>query len=460
MCSLTESALDPEMRRREAVVGREVRCKKCGVEECSVSLRVRDTYCRECFLTAVHHKVRATLGKHKATRPGERVVVAASGGMSSTALLHILQQGFSTDTKRLLFLPSVLYLEEGAVYGEEEEVRRARVAEVVAVLRVFGFPVHVALLESCNQSAVSPVAEGKELVIDETAAAALAATFAGLRESSARQELLLQLRRAVLVRAAAELGSAKVFTGEHGTGLAVSLLAGVAGGAGGSLAHRTGFRDTRGPVEVDRPMRDVSGKEVAVYAHLHRLATVERRSWATAAEPLASLHRLTEEFLVGLQQDFPATIPTIFKTGDKLVAPQDEGEGCVLCGGNLDTDTSTHCALQATNFSRVVSERGREGMGEGVASVLEERVVEEGGGGCAERVEGGECCGEGDGSCKSGQGRVVVRMEEVVEQLCYSCRRTLAKVRAVEELPVALVREVAVRRRREGMRNEISNFLL
>ena len=58
MCSLTESALDPEMRRKEVgLVGREVRCKKCGVEECSVNLRVRDTYCRECFLTAVHHKV-------------------------------------------------------------------------------------------------------------------------------------------------------------------------------------------------------------------------------------------------------------------------------------------------------------------------------------------------------------------------------------------------------------------
>ena len=181
--------------------------------------------------------MRATLGKHKATRPGERVVVAASGGQSSTALLHILQQGCSTDSKRLLFLPSVLYLEEGAAYGEEEEVRRARVAEVVAVLKVFGFPVHVALLESCNQAAVSPVAEGEELVIAAPAAAALAATFAGLRESSARQELLLQLRRAVLVRAAAELGGAKVFTGEHGTGLAISLLAGVAGGAGQPLTR-------------------------------------------------------------------------------------------------------------------------------------------------------------------------------------------------------------------------------
>ena len=55
----------------------------------------------------MHHKVRATLGKHKATRPGDRVLVAATGGQSSTSLLHILQQGCNTDTKRLLLPPKL-----------------------------------------------------------------------------------------------------------------------------------------------------------------------------------------------------------------------------------------------------------------------------------------------------------------------------------------------------------------
>ena len=33
---------------------------------------------------------------------------------------------------------------------------------------------------------------------------------------------------------------------------------------------------------------------------------------------LYSIRKLTEDFLVGLQADFPATLSTVFKTGDKL----------------------------------------------------------------------------------------------------------------------------------------------
>ena len=487
MCSLTESALDPAMvAEKVELVGQDLTCKKCRLQKSVVNLRVRDTYCRDCFLTAVHHRVRATLGKHKATRPGDRVLVAATGGHNSSALLHVLQQGVQTDTKRLLFLPSVLYVDEGAVYGQEEAVRRARVEEVVAALRQYGFPVHMAQLESYNSESVAPVLGGEELVFSPELSSSLAASFASVREGSARQELLLQLRRSVLVRAARELGAAKVFTGENGTALAVELLAGVAGGAGASLPHRVGWRDSREEgVEVLRPLRDVSAKESALYCALHRLDTVAPcQSWGVGQDALYSIRKLTEEFLVGLQQDFPATIPTIFKTGDKLCAGEGEGEGCVLCGGSLDTDTALHCSLQATQFSSLVSGRGREeGLGERVATLLEEEggrvatLLEEEARNCttststtsscatscaepSSGVESSGCCGAGDGSCKSGQAPASASLQEVVRQLCYSCRRTLAKVRQVQELPAGLLRRVDIRLRREEMRSEISEFLL
>ena len=131
-----------------------------------MNLRVRDTYCKDCFLTAVHHKVRATLGKHKATRPGDRVLVAATGGQSSTSLLHILQQGCNTDIKRLLFNPSVIYVDEGAVYGISKEDREKRIAEVVDLLQNFGFPVHVALIENCGSDNVAPTQKGEKVRIN------------------------------------------------------------------------------------------------------------------------------------------------------------------------------------------------------------------------------------------------------------------------------------------------------
>ena len=78
-----------------------------------------------------------------------------------------------------------------------------------------------------------------------------------------------------------------------------------------------------------------------------------------------SMH-LSGKNLVRQQENFPATIPTVFRTGEKLQqaslssssAPAFEDSGCLLCGGMTDTATEEPCALQATKFSKIVSERG------------------------------------------------------------------------------------------------------
>ena len=63
----------------------------------------------------------------------------------------------------------------------------------------------------------------------------------------------------------------KVFTGENGTKISIDLLAGVSMGKGVNLSHETGFKDTRDPVTILRPLRDVSGKELALYSQFHSL---------------------------------------------------------------------------------------------------------------------------------------------------------------------------------------------
>ena len=457
--------MEPELREEKASLKEgDLVCKKCREERSVVCLRVRDTYCRSCFLTAVHHKVRASLGKHKATRPGEVVVVACSGGQASTALVHVLQQGVEADIKRLLFLPRVVFVDEGAVLGEGEEVRRERVREVTASLARYGFPVYTALLEGYNSSTVVLSSGAEVPVIDRQLASDLQANLTSLRDHTAREEFLLQARRQVLVRAAQVLGASKVVTGDSASLLAVELMAGVAGGAGGALASRVNFRDSRSSgVEVLRPLREVSAKEAALYCRLQGLElVVQGRELGTGQESLHSIRRLTQEFLVGLQQNFPATIPTVLRTGDKLCPPagqQEEQDSCLLCQARLDTSLQGCCALQATQFSKLVSARGRDkGLGERVATILEEQEV--GSKGCKEQEDKSECCGQGDGSCQSGGQEGGLSLEQVQQELCYSCRRVVEKVKEVQELPASLVKGVGERRRREGMRKEISEFLL
>ena len=97
--------------------------------------------------------MRASLGKHKATRPGERVAVGAGGGPASLALLHLLEQGLR-DTKRLLFTPVVVWVDCGAELHRDQQTRTANIQQAIHILSSFGLEVYTALLEDFAQPEV------------------------------------------------------------------------------------------------------------------------------------------------------------------------------------------------------------------------------------------------------------------------------------------------------------------
>ena len=161
---------------------------------------------------------------------------------------------------------------------------------------------------------------------------------------------------------------------------------------------------------------------------------------------------------VKLQDGFPSTIPTVNRTGDKLTVSsgvetdgeeeEEEDTGCALCGARLDTETEArHNALQATQYSSFISGGGAQVTGDSVGCAP-----------CGDKKEE-ECCGEGDGSCKSNPAQSV-GLAEVMEGLCYTCRRTFDRVKSVEALPPRLLEAVKARVRRTKMKSEISDFLL
>jgi len=469
MCSLTDSALDPALVEKKLTISDDKTCKKCRECISSVNLRAKDTYCRDCFLLNVHHKVRSTLGKHKATRPGDKVLVAASGGTNSSSLLHILQQGIKSDHKRLLFEPLVVYIDEGALWSSNLEERRKNIANVRRILSVYEFEFHLVLLEDFN-SGVKVYKCEDDVKFSEKLAIDLFENFSNLKESSSKQELLQHMIRSVLIDTAQHLNCEKIFTGENGTVLAVELLAGVAGGSGASLPNRIGFKDFREcspingedsnkKISILRPMRDVYSKEVALYCAFYQLETSIQETFGTYEDSFYSIKKLTEDFLVGLQDNFPATIPTIFKTGDKLSMSEVSEEQCCLCKGPMDISTLEHNALQATLFSSVVSEKGKLGLGEKVTikECLENDFDH------VSQVENcnqnDNCCGEGDGSCQSNKAPVLSSLE-LSENLCYACRRTFGKITSIANIPVKLQEKVLVKSRRKQMREEISDFLL
>ena len=166
-----------------------------------------------------------------------------------------------------------------------------------------------------------------------------------------------------------------------------------------------------------------------------------------------TIRNVTQEFLLGLQDNFPSTIPTVNRTGDKLsqgVVTNNNGDPesdlCCLCSTRLDTDTASgHNALQATQYSSFVSAGGHLQQDKPQVTSCDS--------------SNNECCGEGDGSCKT-RSPETVSMEDVMSSLCYSCRRIFHGLHTPDSVPGSLVDTVRTQIRRNKMKNEISDFLL
>ena len=88
-----------------------IKCKKCQTNAGFVLLQQKDVFCGQCLHEYCSHKFRSTIGKSKAIRSGERVLVAFSGGINSTAMINMIEEGLNEDQHRKLrFIPSLIFI--------------------------------------------------------------------------------------------------------------------------------------------------------------------------------------------------------------------------------------------------------------------------------------------------------------------------------------------------------------
>ncbi|XP_069724894.1 cytoplasmic tRNA 2-thiolation protein 2 [Phaenicophaeus curvirostris] len=340
------------------------------------------------------------LGKNRIIFPGEKVLLALSGGPGSSAMLRQVQEGLSRETaKRLRFVPGLIYIDEGAVRGQKAAQREQSLAHMETLLQATGFPYYLAHLEEALELPASILRPGpvgssepspsyKEAVegfiqqqrqdgdggtsvpnlgTQDTPAGTpatprlptaaqtqeLQRLFEAVETSTAREELLQMLRIHLILQTARTKGYAKVMTGESCTRVAIKLLTNLALGRGAFLAVDTGFMDNRhGDVTVVRPMREYMAKEIAFYNHFFNVPTVIAPPLLTKRREKPSIHRLIERFLLGLQEDFSSTISTVYRTGEKLspdpAKASSESERCLLCLCALDIAGEEELALEPT----------------------------------------------------------------------------------------------------------------
>ncbi|KAM8945950.1 LOW QUALITY PROTEIN: cytoplasmic tRNA 2-thiolation protein 2 [Pelodytes ibericus] len=509
MCEV-EDGYCAELRIKEP---RGQSCMKCKERSASLIIRVGDAFCKPCFKEYFVHKFRAMLGKNRILYPGEKVLLAYSGGQSSSAMVQQVQEGLRGDApKKLRFAPGILFIDEGAVCGQSQEEREKTLSEMQHILQGTGFPFHVVALEEvfslphstlqrnlpessaetqnykqavsrfdeqhrsraedlCSHTlerlaqlntAGSGAQDGGDQMPNKTSCHSpppaeftekLVQLFASARTLTAKQALLHTLRNHLILHTARSCGYSKVMSGESCTRLAVSLLANISLGRGAFLPADTGFADGRfGDVTLIRPMREYSLKEISFYNRLFNIPSVFIPSLDTKTPDNSSIQRLSETFITKLQADFPSTVSTVYRTSEKL-------NTSTTTNHELDNQQERCllclCPLDTRVDTALASAFLATQVSQGLSQIKTcnaKTPAKDSGKACCQQ---GQCCEEVEKTST-----YITRDDGIVHLLCYSCRLTIKDMQSLDHTPPYILHEAEHRSRRCEMRKEIQEYLL
>ncbi|XP_069492015.1 cytoplasmic tRNA 2-thiolation protein 2 isoform X2 [Ambystoma mexicanum] len=504
----------PELQDQQPTVSPAQKCMKCKEGSAVLLIRAGDAFCRDCFKEYFIHKFRAMLGKNRLIYPGEKVLLALSGGPASSSMVQQVQEGLSrAASKKLRFAPGIVHVDEGAILGQSLEVRKQTTSQMKSVLKSSGFPYHIVPLEEAfnlpgsvlkfnspeprknykeavdgfiiNQQSLNSTKDEewtslvqerldhlstkdpeepnrndtllhttKDLPLSSMHTQTLINLFNSVSTLTAKEELLHTLRTHLILHTARTHGYAKVMVGDSCTRLAIKSMTNLSLGRGAFLATDTGFSDDRhGDVVVVRPMRDYSLKEISYYNRMFGVQTVFIPALDTKASSKASVHRLTEDFMTKLQADFPSTVSTVYRTSEKLtINPREASSNTIPADQCLFCMCSldTHFEEASAFHATLVSERFSQRPTPALSPAVEQC--------CMNPLEEAEHCGILSKSCGSSPRADVKSV--FLKLLCYGCRLTVKDMTSLESLPPYILLQAEQRNHWSEMKKEIQEFLL
>ncbi|CAE1163805.1 CTU2 [Acanthosepion pharaonis] len=440
MCSrVEEDFTDGPVRKLKSDKVRISRlCMKCGENEGKVVIRMNDPFCWDCFLVYVVHKFRAVIGKSKLIRDAEAVLLAYSGGSSSSALLHLVHDGMEKSKfKKLRFKADVVYIDEGATFGWNWEKRQEIVFHIVDFCKSFGFTYYITSIEQVFK--LIPHSKGKDLSAVPTVMKnccqcvpqnqdleeKLLKLLDTCKNLTFKERLVHHLRTELLIAVALMTGNSKVMLGTSGNRLAVQMLSDIAQGRGAHVALNTGFSDARNEdIMIVRPLKDFTNKEVALYNRFNSVESVTSTSVTTMTTSRTSIERLTEKFVTGLQTEYPSTVCNITRTAEKLDSHlgHTTESRCALCKAWLDTSVDNASALNSLRLSHVLSKGG---------SLVQQNGI----------INGHDS-------------------DDLSDLLCYGCQAVVSQLASADYLPQHMKKSEKQQNLRLLQKESIQNFLI
>nr|XP_022917633.1 cytoplasmic tRNA 2-thiolation protein 2 [Onthophagus taurus] len=356
MCSIGDEGIEDEgpakfMEKKLSL--QDKTCVKCKTNRSVILLRSKDCYCKECFVNGTLHKFKAFLGKLRLSRRDEKVLVSYKTGHVTCTLLQFLRNGLDTmaEQKRLKFQPIFIYVEKN--YHLSLEERKNVLKTISEHVNHFNFKLYMVsfgdyiktgqltLFESWNTIKLSEDNNDIYEILKEKT------------KLTYQKEIFHIFERDLLIKSAKSLGCSFIFTTDLTADIAVNLLTNVSLGRGNQLPLDIGVIDDRDEIKIIKPMRHLNMKECVFYNYFNNVEPVITR--VIDEKPYSSVQNLLTNFIDKLQVDYPATVTTVLRTGDKLSMDLANQSICEFCKAPIFMNKDKFISAEATNFSRHLS---------------------------------------------------------------------------------------------------------
>nr|CAH7720940.1 unnamed protein product [Callosobruchus chinensis] len=354
MCSVGDDIFEGDRFMPTKEVTPSKTCNKCKTAEPELVLRGKDAYCKGCFLEGATHKFKSTLGKSKLIRPRDRVLILYEDNENSIALLHMVRNGLDLNTpKKLNFIPVIVFIEDQYhLTVKERHDMTEQIKEVITALNFDVFLVSLAQYAT-NIGSTDKLIYSGELPISESDKDELFKNLQTHTSDTNKTELMSIIKRNLLMEVAKHLDCKYIFTSEISMDITTNLLKNVSLGRGSQIPLESGFCDDRdNQVRVLRPLYLFDSKEIEYYNKYNNISYVHARN--NEVNPYSSIHTLMKKFVMDLQNNFPSTVTTVLKTGDKIDRMNGEAI-CQLCKAPLCENSAQLTSEESTKFSSLIS---------------------------------------------------------------------------------------------------------
>ncbi|KAL8662611.1 MAG: hypothetical protein Q9202_004569 [Teloschistes flavicans] len=265
-----------------------------------------------------------------------------SFGVSSTALLHVLDQQLNYQkarTGRVSFQIHLLFVDQSAVSEQVDFETSWRLLKERFPSHTFSDVSLEDLLDYDSSfeldrlplqvSATGDVLPAKRNRLEDF--------LAGLPSSTSRADMAAILRFRLISAFARANKCGSIIYGDSTTSLAQRTLSETAKGRGGAIPWLTADGQSPHGVNIVYPMRDLLRKEIEAYTRMttppltpltieHRLRDV-----ALTSSKHATIEELMGQYFDSVEQHYPSIVANVVRTSSRLITPSSEAEALPVC---------------------------------------------------------------------------------------------------------------------------------